>query len=301
MKRFLTMMLLAASASAMQAQGSQQIVTADPNYNGINGTLSEFSFNGKVQLYKLEMSEDRSSQTIVFLDDNFSRQGTLTVAGVADNYSSKTEAREDVYDESGWLGCIGDWRVVDEDSWTYYDHLRGPYLKDYDQSGYFSTPIYLTQTLFNTDDKYEYLLPVITTSHDIEEKDRDGDGQIDWRRTTTSGKGTGFKIMSETGDILQTVTFDNGFEFYNNISLLKINGKLYLSFDGHVYEGEDKKSAYLIYAIDSSSNSSSVSMKAMSTSSVSARYTLDGRRTNGEKGINIIRMEDGTAKKVFVK
>lgn len=31
------------------------------------------------------------------------------------------------------------------------------------------------------------------------------------------------------------------------------------------------------------------------------RYTLEGRRTNGEKGINFIRMSDGTTKKIFVK
>lgn len=35
--------------------------------------------------------------------------------------------------------------------------------------------------------------------------------------------------------------------------------------------------------------------------SVEQRYTLDGRRTNGAKGINIIRMNDGTTKKVLVK
>lgn len=30
-------------------------------------------------------------------------------------------------------------------------------------------------------------------------------------------------------------------------------------------------------------------------------YTLDGRRTIGEKGINIIRMSDGTTRKVLKK
>lgn len=35
--------------------------------------------------------------------------------------------------------------------------------------------------------------------------------------------------------------------------------------------------------------------------SVEQRYTLDGRRANGAKGINIIRMSDGTTKKVLVK
>lgn len=37
------------------------------------------------------------------------------------------------------------------------------------------------------------------------------------------------------------------------------------------------------------------------TGTVAERYTLDGRRTNGAKGINIIRINDGTTKKVLVK
>lgn len=37
------------------------------------------------------------------------------------------------------------------------------------------------------------------------------------------------------------------------------------------------------------------------TTSRTERYMLDGRRANGEKGINIIRMDDGTTKKVVVK
>ena len=294
-------MLLAVSASAMQAQGSQQVITGDFS---INATLPEFSFNGKVQMFTREASYDGSSQTFVFLDDNFSQQGKLTIATESYYYSGKREMRDFVYDEAtGRGGFTGDWKV-DDYSDTHYANLLSLSLKDFDQSCDDFRSIYLTQTLFNTDDKYEYMLPVITTSSYSEERDQDGDGQIDLKETRTDVKVTGFKIMSETGAILQTVTFDNGFYFDSNSSkanLLKVNGKHYLYFSGKTDEVEGGNSAYLIYTIDSNSSSSSVSMKAMDTSSGSARYTLDGRRTNGEKGINIIRMEDGTTKKVFVK
>ena len=47
--------------------------------------------------------------------------------------------------------------------------------------------------------------------------------------------------------------------------------------------------------------STSISSVKSAVSTVEERYTLDGRRTNGAKGINIIRMNDGTTKKVLVK
>ena len=44
-----------------------------------------------------------------------------------------------------------------------------------------------------------------------------------------------------------------------------------------------------------------ISLAKQTMTSCTERYTLDGRRTNGGKGFNIIRMSDGTTKKVVVK
>lgn len=304
MKRLFTMTLFAVSAIAMQAQGSQQVIKGIKGDRSISATLPEFSLNGKTQMFTREESDDRSSQTFVFFNDDFSQQGKLTIENVSYNYTSKSEEREWVYDETtGKSSKTGEWRANDN-SYTNYAGLITLYLNDFDQSCDDFRSICLTQTLFNTDERYEYLLPVITTSSSSGEWDTDGDGQIDTKSTSTSAKMTGFKIMSETGAILQTVTFDDGFYSYSHKSefdLLKVNGKLYLLFGGYVDEGEDRPSAYLIYAIETNSSSASVRKQTMGTASVAARYTLDGRLTNGEKGINIIRMEDGTTKKVFVK
>lgn len=95
---------------------------------------------------------------------------------------------------------------------------------------------YLCQTLFNTDEKYEYIVPVLN----------------DKERTS------GFQIVSE-GTVLQTVNFPDGIttdadEFYPCI--IKIGSKLYLATD----EVTDSDYNYyeLLYKIDSAS--SSVSM-----------------------------------------
>ena len=96
--------------------------------------------------------------------------------------------------------------------------------------------------------------------------------------------------------------FDNNFYTRTRpeVNLLKVNGKLYLYFGGYVNEGSEQKDAVLIYSIDSSANATSVRMKTMEMVSGKARYTLDGRRTKGERGINII-MEDGRVRKAVVK
>lgn len=47
--------------------------------------------------------------------------------------------------------------------------------------------------------------------------------------------------------------------------------------------------------------STSISSVKSAVSTVEERYTLDGRRTNGAKGINIIRMSNGNTKKVLVE
>ena len=111
---------------------------------------------------------------------------------------------------------------------------------------------------------------------------------------------TGFKVVSETGAILQTVNFENGFYIDDlskmEVDLLKINGKLHLSFEGCT---DDNYKAFLIYSIESTTNG--VRMMTMEKVSATKSYNLSGRPSNGEKGINIIRLSDGTIKKVLVK
>ena len=63
---------------------------------------------------------------------------------------------------------------------------------DWDQNSYPDYSFYFTQTLFNDDEKYEYV-----TAHYSSEFDTYGNPKID-----------GFNIVSDDGTILQTVIFD---------------------------------------------------------------------------------------------
>lgn len=88
-------------------------------------------------------------------------------------------------------------------SFSYCDHSQFVYL---DLFG-------LTQTLFNTDDKYEYITPALTTVHY---------DYGDYERMT------GFNVVSE-GDVKQTVYFPQGFSSDKVIVCNKIGTKLYLT------------------------------------------------------------------------
>jgi hypothetical protein len=288
MKKFFFLFFLAASASVTMAQ-SQKLF--DSRYS-FRATLPEFSYNGQVQIFLRNDMDENGKQTFIFYSDEFEKQGELTVSGVEYNWSSKHEERE--WKDDGYKG---DWKVMSDDSGKSHGGIMSLYLNDFDQSCDDFRTIYLTQTLFNTDEKYEFLMPLYSSTIEIGEDDRDGDGVVDFRYTSTNNSIIGFQIVSEDGTVLQTVNFDGDFTLPDNgkgdVDLLKIHSKLYLCFNGYT--------SCLLYSIDSAT--SSVRMMTMENlSSVPAGgYNLSGRLTRGEKGVNIIRMSDGTTKKVLVK
>lgn len=99
--------------------------------------------------------------------------------------------------------------------------------------------IYLTQTLFNTDDSYEYIKPTFEAVEETEESESK-------KIVHTNFYLTGFRIMSETGTSLASFSFEtkgNTCEFH----LVELNEKKYLcaNMDGYNY----------YYKIDSQSSS----------------------------------------------
>ena len=288
-------MMFAVSASAMMAQSNPKVFEAE---NSIDATMSEFSANGKAQMYIKNYDDSNGKEIFTFYADDFTQQGELIVQRESFTASEKMEQREWQDDGMGHAGYTGDWKTIyDESNTIYGEGTSRISLKDFNQSCDDFRSIYLSQTIFNNDDKYEYIMPVYKPYSMYEERDEDGDGTIDTKDTRSGMNIVGFKIVSETGNVLSTVNFEEGFEVYDlKFDLILINGKRYLSITGN---SSYPKRVYYIYSIES--EATSVSMKSVQRVAVSARYTLDGRRTQGERGINIIRMEDGTVKKVFVK
>lgn len=84
----------------------------------------------------------------------------------------------------------------------------------------------LTQTLFNDDEKYEYLIPDITSVAEklYSEEDRDGDGVIDYRTFKYVPKSC--NIMNSDGELVGTLNFQDNFDT-DYFKLIHWSGKLY--------------------------------------------------------------------------
>lgn len=136
---------------------------------------------------------------------------------------------------------------------------------DYDNGTYVDRSLYATQTLFNTDEKFEFLIAVKNSDEET----------------------TGFKIMSENGATLQTIMFEESFGWFE-VRLIKINDKKYLNINNYFYR------------IDA--ETSSVKPVNALPVSIVRNYSIDGRpQPTPRRGINISRQSDGTVKKYVVR
>lgn len=117
-----------------------------------------------------------------------------------------------------------------------------------------------TQTLFNNDEAYEYICPILETRQDgeVRKEDRDGDGEIDRYETSYSVFATGFKVISESGATLSTVSFGNNLvnRSYDYTNLITINDKRYLQFRVFEFSNGSYGASYnIFYKIDRNASS----------------------------------------------
>lgn len=193
------------------------------------------------------------------------------------------------------LTYTGEWETVSEGSSEGESGVMSFDFQDYDEASYTDRSFSLSQTLFNDDEKFEYIVPAYgeLTTYIYGGYDRDGDGEIDHRTVQQSNAMVGFKVVSEDGTTLQTVTFEDGGNGEIE-SVMRLNGKYYLVV--YVY-GSD---SYVFYKIDR--QATSVSRVNAMPAAVTARYSLDGQRlTTPRRGVNIVRRSDGKTEKILVK
>ena len=139
--------------------------------------------------------------------------------------------------------------------------------------GELDAEIYATQTLFNNDEKWEFLRPIYTEAiYNSRESDRDDDGEIDYKEVTYRDRIKAYEIVSEDGNVLSSFAVPEG-DYYDPI-IIKWDGEIYFGIsiqkkideDGDYYYNYEEFS--VIYSIDK--NASSVkkiaSMPAMRVS-----------------------------------
>ncbi|MDE5550946.1 MAG: hypothetical protein K2I99_06305, partial [Bacteroidaceae bacterium] len=164
---------------------------------------------------------------------------------------------------------------------------------DYDNDSCPDEPIVFTQTLFNTDDKFEYienLYEAITETRS--ESDRDNDGEPDYREIYHGWESVGFRIMSEDGKVLQTINCDDVSS--KDCYVYKLNDKIYWVM--YNYNIEET----VFYKIDQ--QTTSVNRVKAIPASAKLIYSLDGRQQpTMQRGVNVVRDGDGAVRKIMKK
>lgn len=236
--------------------------------------------DGKTILYSMDGEDDETGITFNILDENFDEVKTFKSSSTM--YFHEIIKRrmfvENYLDTGEFLGegYTGDW-VTERDYDLYCSSCIRPCIYNLDNSTFDEGQHPLSQTLFNNDDKYEYLEVVFKQCTEKEENDRDFDGMIDEEITNIYNKIIGFKIVQDDGTVLQTINIEPynlyvgnepSYRFREHMYLYTINGKNYFG-----YFDED----YTFYSINNDGGSSGIIHKVGSPIKVSVRPTIVNR------------------------
>ena len=195
MKKLFTALMLTMATTSMMAQEPFAKIELSPKDYAF--TNSKFSVNGQSQLFATINNQDDKTSTFVLYDEYFTKQREFKTIQINSQQSNK---------------------------YCYVEYYN------YDEGGVRYASIIISQTLFNSDEKYEYLSPI----YDIEKNYY-----------------TGINVASEDGTILQTINFGNYYsEYISSIQLNVINGKKYL-FIEYMRNPDSTNPTTLIYRIDS--------------------------------------------------
>ncbi len=147
----------------------------------------------------------------------------------------------------------GEWVVSESEtreseSFNYTTTISHVVNIDDDLAHELERPLIVTQNIFNTDEKYEYIKDKYTTYSNrlVGEEDTDGDGITDVRAFESGREYAGFEIVSEDGNVIASfnATDDN----YGSLTLIQWEGKRYLGFS--VYDDDEGSENFHIYKIN---------------------------------------------------
>lgn len=184
----------------------------------------------------------------------------------------------------------GNWVLSYDNSYErkYTNYME---FEAYDFKDNYETNIIITQTLFNKDASYEYIAPLYEIRDNVTRTDTE-------KSLSQYVIISGFKVMSEEGNELQTIKFIDGFYTRDTEHDLYTTGeKSQLIFHGYTSDGEWGE---LIYTIENKTSKISTPrlVKGAKVSPTSVRQsdiidvTLESPATNRVK-INIVDASSG--------
>ena len=195
-----------------------------------------------------------------------------------------------------------EWETVDDGYYDFYpdydiDIMEELYTEDLD-AGMFDNEygVIATQSLFNTDEKFEFIVYDMEAAEWIySESDTDDDEVIDRRVIAKGYRKKGIKVINEDNETLLTLPSVTSGGIY------RFGGNTYfVTYDDDDDEEYSEKEIYTFYKIDP--KTSSVRKVTSLPTAVAARFSLNGQQlSKARRGINIIRNGDGTTTKLLVK
>ena len=180
-----------------------------------------------------------------------------------------------------------EWTISDEDLTdnTYNDNLGSFEYLDYDENIGFDESIHVSQTLFNDDDKWEYLMPkrgaVEKSTGEYRQWDRNSDGIVLRRSVYEEQPIIGLDIVNEDGDVVAFLNPGSGSDGYFDI--YKIAGNLYTVHDVRI----DDEWVEVIYKYDPKSTDikevgrSKANMATLRVNGRSITVEADGQDVDG--------------------
>lgn len=219
--------------------------------------------HAEIALWDINDDPSAANNTINVYDENMNLVKSITV---------KLEDFEEGSTYKTYNEETGQWEITNE---SYSTKTYGP--EDIGLEPYDGVYTYLTQHVFNDDDAYEYIMPLRETVITEDESHSS-------KQTCV----TGFKIMSENGNVLQTINFNDGDTYSDcDFSLYKLGNNVYLVAEAYY----DKHYLYRVTPTSTGVNS----LKAVMTVNVRPRvadrggsFTVDlGKGDNAARTVTV--------------
>ena len=255
------LMTMAFTSANAQVSGQTEI-SGDLEF--IPGKISPDGVpHAEIALWDINDDPSAANNTINVYDENMNLVKSITV---------KLEDFEEGSTYKTYNEETGQWEITNE---SYSTKTYGP--EDIGLEPYDGVYTYLTQHVFNDDDAYEYIMPLRETVITEDESHSS-------KQTCV----TGFKIMSENGNVLQTINFNDGDTYSDcDFSLYKLGNNVYLVAEAYY----DKHYLYRVTPTSTGVNS----LKAVMTVNVRPRvadrggsFTVDlGKGDNAARTVTV--------------
>lgn len=297
--KFILLCLLFSVALTAQVTNLPTVLQVNDEGNAFNVVPKQLSYDGSNRVY-IRTADD---QVAIYGNDftpvkSFNITPTYTEENII--YKERT-VTVTVNAEDNVTVEYGEWVETSNDKFKYAQDDGIGFL-DYDSQSIsgdiegYGDGLCLSQTLFNTDDKYEYL----SFQHELSEEDDFGYNEPTpdhYESGTYTENKTfyqfslykSFNIMSEDGTILQTVTFPNGFEMMEWVKaqIIQLSGEFYILCQGEMNDN----ATLLIYKLNRSSVGASVEqvcapIKASAFPSIANRNQMITIQLSGDNADN---------------